>query len=106
MTDLAVRFERDMISDSREYTKITKTNPSRYLQMIATYGAVETARRLASDPTFHEGFTRAWEHGCLNLTAEYLIVFGDGGQYQPLFDEKVVVAARKKLKSVEITRPI
>ena len=106
MGDLALQFERDMLADSREYTKRTKTSPSRYLQMIQSYGAVETARRLACDPAFHEGFTRAWEHKCLNLTAEYLMVYGDGGRYQQLFSGDEIEAARKKLRSVEVTGPI
>jgi cytochrome P450 len=100
--DLAAQFERDMLADSREYTKLTKTSPSRYLQMIQSHGAVETARRLACDPSFHEGFTRAWEHHCLNLTAEYLIAYAGNGQYRQLFSDEAVEAARKKLKAVGV----
>ena len=105
MNDLASRFEHDMLADSREYTRITGTNPSRYLQMIASLGPVDTARALGANPAFHEGFTRAWEAGCLDLTVEYLMVYGRSGIYNPLFSEDELRVARRKLRQVHITGP-
>lgn len=105
MEDLEREFENEMRADSREYTKATGTNPSRYLQMIAEIGAVNTARTLGGNPDFHQGFTRAWEANCLELTAEYLMVFGRDGRYHPLFSPEELKTARRKLKQVGIVGP-
>ena len=102
MNDVARAFERNMLDDSREYTRVTKTSPSRYLQMINDNGGVETARRLAIHPKFHEGFTRAWEHGCLELTAEYLMAYGRDRSYRSLFDDATLASAERKLKQVGV----
>ena len=106
MTDLATRFEQDMRADSREYTRATGTNPSRYLQMIADIGAIDTARVLGANPEFHEGFTRAWESGCLDLTVEYLMLYARDGAHRPLFSDEELKTARRKLKQVGIEGPI
>jgi len=99
VVDLWKQFEADMLADSREYTRLTKTSPSRYLQMISENGGAETARILALAPNPGEGFTRAWEHGCLSLTAEYLMIYGRDGSYRTLFDEQALKAASRRLKA-------
>ncbi|MGE8134842.1 hypothetical protein ACQKO5_14655 [Novosphingobium subterraneum] len=102
---LADQFQQALLEDSREYTERTGTNPSRFLQMLSQHAAVETARLLALSPDFPEGFTRAWEHKCLELTVEYLMIYGENGRYLPLFDDHVLKAAKRRLKSVGVTKP-
>ena len=102
MSDLAMKFERQVLDDSKEYTKLTGTSPSRFLQMVAEVGGVETARVLALSNHPAEGFTRAWEHKCMNLTVEHTIVYGHDGEFQRLFTDDVVKAARKRLRQYGI----
>ena len=106
MGDLERDFERDMLADSKDYTQRTRTSPTRYLQMIGQHGGVETARILALSVAESEGFTRAWEHQCLNLTAEHLMIYGKQGAYQSLFGEEALKAARKRLKAYGVSTAI
>ncbi len=48
--------------------------PSYFLQMLRNYGPVDTAIRLVMAPKFHEGFTKLWELGRLDLTVEAIIL--------------------------------
>lgn len=49
-------------------------DPSRFLQMMKTEGAVETATKLFMVPTYHEGLTKLWELGRLDLTLKAIII--------------------------------
>ena len=103
---LIEQFQQRLLNDSQEYTRRTGINPSRFLQMLAQHGAVETARLLAVSPDFPEGFTRAWEHKCLELTVEYLMIYGDEGRFKVLFDDHVIKAAKRRLRSVGVSQAI
>lgn len=88
MPDLAGQFEQHLLAVSQEYTEITGTSPRRFLQMVSEHGGVETARILTLAIHPGEGFTRAWEHKCLHLTAEYLLVYGGDGAVVGQFEIK------------------
>lgn len=93
--DLASQFQSDMYACSIQYKEKTKRTPIRYHQMIERLGGVGAARDLAMPPGFQTGSEKAAEHNCIELTSEYLIVHGDGGNYQTLFADDVVKAAKK-----------
>ena len=98
--DLASRFQNDMYTCSIQYKEKTKRTPIRYHQMIERLGGVGAARDLAIAPGFQTGLEKAAEHDCIELTSEYLIVHGDSSNYQALFSDDVVAAAKRKLKAL------
>ena len=98
--DLAIMFQNDMYACSVKYREKTRRTPVRYHQMIQRLGGVGAARDLALAPGFQTGLEKAAEHDCIDLTSEYLIVYGDNGNYQTLFSDDVVAAARKKLQAL------
>ncbi len=95
--DLAAAFRNDMYTCSIEYKKKTRTTPTRYHQMIERLGGVGAARELALAPGFQSGLEKAVEFDCIELTSEFLIVYGDSSNYQTLFSSEVVNAAQRKL---------
>jgi len=48
-------------------------HPTRFLQMLAAQGPVNTAISLVTEPKYHEGFTKLWELNRLDLTVEAII---------------------------------
>ncbi len=68
--------------------------PMRFVQMLRQAGPVMTATTLVTDPTFHEGFTRLWEMGRLDLSVEAIII---RDPYRALFPPHVLDMARKRL---------
>lgn len=59
--------------------------PSYFLQMLDNYGVVGTAIKLVMASKFHEGFTKLWELGRLDLTVEAIIL---QNPYNQLFPKK------------------
>lgn len=75
-------------------------NPSRFTQMLNDIGPVQTAIKLVMDPKFHEGFTKLWELGRLDLTVEAIIL---RNPYNQLFSQDVLNMAREKLEQLGYT---
>lgn len=98
--DLGGMFQNEMYACSIKYKDKTKRAPTRYYQMIDRLGGVGAARDLALAPGFQAGLEKAAEYDCIELTSEYLIVYGDNGNYQALFSESVVEAAKRKLEAL------
>ena len=69
-------------------------NATYFIQMIAQYGGLETARRLlrAKEPQY--GFTALWECGRLDLTVEAHVL---KPEFEPLFSEHERSSARQRL---------
>jgi hypothetical protein len=90
---LAKRFDEAMLNIYRRAKAEHGYNATYFLQMVMDHGGVETARRLvASDPT--SGFTKLWELGRLDLTAEAHVLLPE---FQPLFSEDILQQARVRL---------
>ena len=51
-------------------------------------------------PGFQTGLEKAAEYDCIELTAEYLITYGDDGNYRSLFTADVIEAAVRKLEAL------
>jgi hypothetical protein len=68
-------------------------NATRFLQMIESRGALDTARTLINSATPSDGFTALWEAGRLDLTVEAHAL---DPQFQPLFslEERKIAADR------------
>jgi hypothetical protein len=71
--------------------------PSYFLQMLDNYGAVGTAMKLVTVAKFHEGFTKLWKFGRLDLTVEAKML---RSPYRQLFSEEVVDKASARLKAL------
>ncbi len=71
--------------------------PTYFLQMLGNLGAVRTAIRLVTAPKFHEGFTKLWELGRLDLSVEAIVL---RSPYNQLFAKEVLNMASEKLKAL------
>ena len=87
-------FTEEMWRLYREPLKRFGYNANYFREMLEERGPVSTAQHLAGSPGHHEGLTKLYELGALDLSVEALI------QRQPwreLFDERTLAVARKKL---------
>ena len=66
---------------------------TRFYQMLAEHGGVETARRLL--PQMSDGFTELWRRGRLDLTVEALVLQPKWGY---LFSDEERQIARSRLR--------
>ncbi len=72
-------------------------HPTRFLQMLANQGPVDTAISLVMEPKYHEGFTKLWELNRLDLTVEAII---RRHPYNQLFAKEVLDRAQSKLEEL------
>jgi hypothetical protein len=69
-------------------------NLSRFTQLLNDIEPIQTAIKLVRDPKFHEGFTKLWELGRLDLTVEAIIL---RNPFNQLFSPEVLHTARERL---------
>jgi hypothetical protein len=69
-------------------------NPTYFNRLVAEYGPVEACRKLIVADAVSEGFAKLWEHQKLDTTVEALSLLA---WYAELFDDEVLVSARRKL---------
>jgi len=94
MTDLATRFNEDMRLVYQRAKSECGYNATRYLQMLAEKGGLETARTLVRSPHISDGFETLWRYGRLDLTVEYLVI---RPEYASLFSESDIKLARDRM---------
>ncbi len=95
MSELEVRFEKELISIYNRGKKEIGYNATRFLQMIAEYGGVETAHKLIASRDDLSGFTILWENHKQNeLSLESVVI---KPEYQELFTEQEVNECRRRL---------
>src|SRR5688500_9495336 len=87
-------FTEEMWWLYRESLKRFGYNASYFREMLEERGPISTARHLAGSPGHHEGLTKLYELGALDLSVEALI---QRRPWRELFDERTLAAARKKL---------
>jgi hypothetical protein len=92
--DLGREFHREMLNLYRRSQREVDYNPTLFVRMISEHGGVEAARRLVTSATPSDGFTKLWESGRLDLTAEALVV---QPRFSELFDETTIERARQRL---------
>ena len=93
MTELETQFEDAMHEICRESRRLGYV-PTRFLQMLDDQGALVTAHQLLASDRLHDGFTRLWELRRLDLSLEYIVL---KPQFRPLFTEKELNVARRRL---------
>jgi len=95
------KLEDDLEREFRKSVEICishyRYRPSYFLQMLDNYGAADTAIKLVTAPKFHEGFTKLWELGRLDLTVEAIVL---RSPYNQLFAKEVLDSASERLKAL------
>ena len=98
MEALANRFEEEIRDKMRRAKKECRYNPTRFIQMLAQYGAVETAKKLIADALLtgktSDGFTTLLLCGRLDLTMEDSVC---KPEYQSLFSPEEIEYCKKVL---------
>lgn len=97
MDSLANRFEEEIRDKMRRAKKECKYNPTRFIQMLAEYGGVKTAKKLIEDAIKGEtldGFTTLLICGRLDLTMEDSVC---KPEYQSLFSPEEIEYCKKVL---------
>ena len=98
MEQLRLQFQDNVLKTYREAKKLGY-KPGIFLDMIGTYGGVETAKRLLSTQEFvQEGVKRLWELGRLDLSVEALVL---RPEYKELFTTEELKIARKRLTDLD-----
>lgn len=95
------RFHQAMIDIYHRAKDEAGYNATRYLQMVANNGGVETAKQLINSDTPGDGYTKLCMQGRLDLTVEALVV--ENEQWHSLFDQAEIEKARQRLKEYEYT---
>ena len=68
--------------------------PLIFLDMIAKYGAIETAKRLINSSKPSPGYTKLWEMGCLQYSVENQIL---DEKWKFVFSDEERSKAKKRL---------
>jgi transcription termination factor NusB len=90
-------FKRELLRAVDVCINRYRYRPSYFLQMLDNYGAVGTAIKLVTADKFHEGFTKLWEFGRLDLTVEAIM---RRSPYRQLFTKEVLDKALERLTSL------
>lgn len=69
-----------------------------FYQMLVNMGGVATAKRLLNDDKIHDGFTRLWECGRLDLTLEAEV--WENAKWHPLFTDSELRKAEQCLRDL------
>ncbi|MCY4437453.1 MAG: hypothetical protein OXE05_09005 [Chloroflexi bacterium] len=92
---LEAEFREAMLGVYRTVAKI-KAPPTRFLNMLEEYGAVETARQLLSKDELQETFIALYESGRLDASVEAVVL---QPKYRELFTDAELQQAQDRLKS-------
>lgn len=81
------KFQQELTDKSLTAKKECGYNPTRFIQMLALRGGVQTAKDLISKGTISDGFTTLQMAGRLDLTMEASVV---AAEYSELFSDNEV----------------
>ncbi|MGL4345546.1 MAG: hypothetical protein ACRCTE_10135 [Cellulosilyticaceae bacterium] len=87
MTALEKAFDQEMIKKCEEAQKKCGYKPTRFLQTIAKFGGVKTAKEILRKGKLSDGFEQLQEAGLLGLTMEATVI---DGKYTELFTDEEV----------------
>ncbi len=88
-------FHRAMVSVYERARDEAGYNATRFLQMVAERGGLETARQLLNAAAVSDGFTALWEKGRLDLSVEFQML---QPQFEDLFTEDERETALQRLR--------
>lgn len=74
MGQLENKFHSEMLNIYETSKKELKYNPTRFLQLVSKIGGIAAAKQLISKDDGTYGFGVLWEHSCLDLSVEVLVL--------------------------------
>ncbi len=99
MDYLTHKFEEELKDQMVRANKECKYNPTRFNQMLAEYGGVETAKRLINNAIttgkVSDGFTTLCLCNRLDLSMEHSVC---KPEYKPLFTQEQIIYCKELLK--------
>ncbi|MCX7747334.1 MAG: hypothetical protein N2645_10655 [Clostridia bacterium] len=101
MSNLESLFHKDILNIYKKADEELGYRATRFLQMLAEHGGVETAKKLVTKPGGTEGFIVLWEHKKLDLSVENLVL---KEEYRSLFSEEIRQICRDRLKEYGFER--
>jgi hypothetical protein len=101
MSNLEAAFHQTMLDGYHQLAKLGY-RATYFLRMVQELGGVQAARQLANQEGSSEGFTRMWEMGRLDLSAEALML---KPEYRDLFTDQERRRARQNLDDLGYRAP-
>lgn len=96
MEHLKLKFHRAMLGIYQTAKKDLGYNANRFVQMLTSPDeSIRTAKKFVLSQSPSDGFSELWSRGRLDLTVEALVGFHE--EFEPLFSEDELAAARKRL---------
>ena len=97
MTDntLEAAFDDEMYAIYANAKMECDYTATRFHQILDEIGGIATAKRLLNDAKLHDGFTKLWECGRLDLTVEAVI--WDNPKWHSLFNKEELQTAQNRL---------
>ena len=94
-TELVQQFHHAMVDIYRRAHEEAGYNASRYIQMVADRGGLETAKTLINANRPSDGYTELWQRRRLDLTVEAVVL--QNPQWHSLFEPAELERARQRL---------
>ena len=98
MDQLAMKFQQELVDKMYRAKKECNYNPTRFNQMLARYGAIDTAKRLINESIRtgnpSDGFTTLFLCGRLDLTMEDSVC---DPQYAGFFSKEEIAQCKRLL---------
>lgn|SRR5262249_13986995 len=101
MNNTEAAFHQSMLDSYHELAKLGY-RATYFLRMVQELGGVQAARQLINQDHVSEGFTRLWEMGRLDLSAEAFVL---KPEYRELFTDEERQCARQHLTNMGYKAP-
>ena len=94
---LETKYQNELLNRVAIMKKELKYNPTRYVQLISTHGAVKATKMLLTKNENSYGFTELWGLKRLDLSCEATML---EEPFSSLFTEKEIEISKKKLSEL------
>src|SRR2546422_1730479 len=99
---LEAKFDQEMCDTYTKAAKEIRYHATAFLHMMNEHGGVQTAKLLLQSNEISDGFTKLWQEGKLDISAEALVL---KPEYAPLFSAEERTKARRRLADVRYPAP-
>ena len=96
MRSIEAEFTQAMVDLCQEARSIGY-NPIRFQQMLEEHGALSAAHQLLAARRFHDGFTKLWKLGRLDISLECVAL---KPKFRELFSNEELSEARRRLQEL------
>lgn len=80
MVQLEKQFDEELIKNCEEAQKKCAYNPTRFLETVARFGGVKTAKEIIRKGKVSDGFDKLQQAGLIHLTMEAVMVQAKYGE--------------------------